>query len=225
MCTVLTVGRDNTDHWIYYCLSYPSLAQMMPGIAPGVRNYSREQWNVWACGPCLKSWWFIWRGSNWYEFTCHAIYILLMQCFWVGYHGICHASLVFSVYTRAFRRVCMVYKENTSDKWHVPRYPSRKHCITTLSHSQIFGKLMEILGRARKSPPISENLRNASKPFLTSLNDLWNFWKTLETVQKFFQMFLWYFKVFWKSSEMFRNLQKCSEIFKNFRKTSETVQR
>ena len=27
-----------------------------------------------------------------------------MQCFRVGYRGICHASLVFSAYTRAFRR-------------------------------------------------------------------------------------------------------------------------
>ena len=27
-----------------------------------------------------------------------------------------------------------VYEENTSDKWHVPRYPTRKHCITTLFH-------------------------------------------------------------------------------------------
>ena len=46
-----------------------------------------------------------------------------------------------------------VYEENTSDKWHVPWYPTRKHCITTL----IFGKLMEILGRARKSLRISKN--------------------------------------------------------------------
>ena len=28
-----------------------------------------------------------------------------------------------------------VYEENTSDKWHVPRYPTKKHCITTLSHA------------------------------------------------------------------------------------------
>ena len=49
-----------------------------------------------------------------------------MHCFLVGY-----ASLVFSVYTRAFR----LYSENTSDKWHIPRYPTRKHCITTLSYT------------------------------------------------------------------------------------------
>ena len=28
-----------------------------------------------------------------------------------------------------------VYEENTSAKWHVPRCPTRKHCITTLSHA------------------------------------------------------------------------------------------
>ena len=28
-----------------------------------------------------------------------------------------------------------VYEENTSDKWHFPRYPTRKHCITTLSYA------------------------------------------------------------------------------------------
>ena len=28
-----------------------------------------------------------------------------------------------------------VYRENASDKWHVPRYPTRKHCIATLSHA------------------------------------------------------------------------------------------
>ena len=56
-----------------------------------------------------------------------------MQCFQVGYPGICHASLVFSVYTRAFRRVCIQRKY----KWHVSRYSTRKHCITTLSHASL----------------------------------------------------------------------------------------
>ena len=66
-----------------------------------------------------------------------------------------------------------VYEENTSDKWHVPQYPTRKHCITTLSHALIFGKLMKILGRARKSlfeelkrfMKLLENFRNSSKVF------------------------------------------------------------
>ena len=25
-----------------------------------------------------------------------------------------------------------VYTENTSDAWHIPRYPTRKHCITSI---------------------------------------------------------------------------------------------
>ena len=56
-----------------------------------------------------------------------------MQWFRVGYRRICHPSLVFSVYIQALTRFG-VNEENTSDKWHVLRYPNRKHCITTLSH-------------------------------------------------------------------------------------------
>ena len=29
----------------------------------------------------------------------------------------------------------MPREKNTSDKWHIPRYPTRQHCITTLSHA------------------------------------------------------------------------------------------
>ena len=50
-----------------------------------------------------------------------------MQCFLVGYRGKCHLSLVFSSYTKA-----RVYTENTSDAWRIPRYPTRKHCITSM---------------------------------------------------------------------------------------------
>ena len=25
-----------------------------------------------------------------------------------------------------------MYTENTSDAWHIPRYPTRKHCITSI---------------------------------------------------------------------------------------------
>ena len=39
----------------------------------------------------------------------------------------------------------------TSDKRRVPRYPTRKHCITTLSHTLIFRKFTETFVRARKS--------------------------------------------------------------------------
>ena len=114
-----------------------------------------------------------------------------------------------------------VYKENTSDKWHVPRYPTRKHCITTLSHAYIFGKLTEILRRARKY--------------------LWEFLKTSEMLQTCFWKLNCLKKIFlnvWQSSEVFgkirrrskmvlkcsENLRKSSEVFGNSRKTSETAQ-
>ena len=71
---------------------------------------------------------------------------------------------------------------------------------------------MEILGRAPKSPRISKNFGNASNPFLRSLKDLRNFWKTSETVQKCFPDVLWF-------------IQNLRQIFGNFRKTSETVQK
>ena len=75
-------------------------------------------------------------------------------------------------------------------------------------------KSSEILGRERKSPRISENFGNASNPFLRSLNDLWNFWKTWETVQKCFPDVFMFFLNFRK---IFGNLRNCSEIFGKFR--------
>ena len=80
---------------------------------------------------------------------------------------------------------------------------------------------MEILGRAGKSPRIYENFGNASNPFLRGLNDLGNFWKTSETVQKCFPDVLGFFKIFRKSSkssEVFENLRKFSENFGNVQK-------
>ena len=70
------------------------------------------------------------------------------------------------------------------------------------------------LGRARKSQRISKNFGNTSNPFLSSLNDLWNFWKTSETVQikVFSRCFYDIFKIFGKSSEIFRSVWKYSEI-------------
>ena len=48
-----------------------------------------------------------------------------MQCFLVGYRGTCHLYFL-RIHTRLKARV---YTENTSDAWHIPRYPTRKHCI------------------------------------------------------------------------------------------------
>ena len=39
----------------------------------------------------------------------------------------CHLYFL-HIHTRLKARVCT---ENTSDAWHIPRYPTRKHCILT----------------------------------------------------------------------------------------------
>ena len=45
-------------------------------------------------------------------------------------HASCHHSVYFlRIHTRLKARV---YTENTSDAWHIPRYPTRKHCITSM---------------------------------------------------------------------------------------------
>ena len=54
---------------------------------------------------------------------------VVVQCFWLRYCGICHASLVFSVYTWAFKEG--KYKIQVL-KWHIPWYSTRQHCITAL---------------------------------------------------------------------------------------------
>ena len=64
------------------------------------------QWNV-RFITCMG------RAICWYRTFYENVtskYILVRQCFRVGYRGICHASLVFSVYTRDFRRVCIQRK-------------------------------------------------------------------------------------------------------------------
>ena len=74
-----------------------------------------------------------------------------------------HLYFLYTVYTRAFLGEC-AYEENTSDKWHVPRYPMRKHCITTLSISKT-----------------SESLQKCSKEF-GNLQSSENFGGTLNFV-------------------------------------------
>ena len=49
------------------------------------------------------------------------VYILVMQRFLVVYVGISQDSLV--------------YQGNTSDEWDIPRYTTRKGCITILYHA------------------------------------------------------------------------------------------
>ena len=90
-----------------------------------------------------------------------------------------------------------VSHENALHNYFIPCLNLRKACGN-------FGKSSEISANFRK-------LRKRFKPPLRSLNDLWNFGKTSETVQKCFQMFY----DFLKFSE---NLRKSSEAFGNIRK-------
>ena len=72
-----------------------------------------------------------------------------MQCFRVGYRGVCHGSLLFSAYTRAL---------GIEKALHNCFYP--------------MPKFMKTFGRAGESPEIPENFGKASNPFLRSLNKL-----------------------------------------------------
>ena len=98
-----------------------------------------------------------------------------MQCFRVGYRGICHASLVFSVYTRAFRRVCIWRKY----KWQVAYF--------TVSHEKALHNyfipclnLWKIYGNFGKGSEISANFRK----FRKRLKPV--FWETLKTIYETF---------------------------------------
>ena len=47
-------------------------------------------------------------------------------------HGIpWNMPLVFSSYIHTHLKA-RVYTENTSDAWHIPWYPTQKHCITSI---------------------------------------------------------------------------------------------
>ena len=38
------------------------------------------------------------------------------------------------------------YAENTSDAWHIPRYPTRKHCITSM-YIPLIGRVRGLYGK------------------------------------------------------------------------------
>ena len=69
---------------------------------------------------------------------CHGIPCHGIPCYgmlWYGmvyhtnpWHGISNESLVFSWYTHKPLGEC-VYRENTNDKWDIPWYSTRQHCI------------------------------------------------------------------------------------------------
>ena len=106
--------------------------------------------------------------------------ILVMQCFLVGYRGTCHASLVFSVYTRVcIRRIYI---------WQV--------ACSTVSHEKTLHNyfnpclnLRKSYGNFGKSSEISVNIRKLRTRFKSVLDELKRFMKLLkssETVQKCF---------------------------------------
>ena len=150
-----------------------------------------------------------------------------MQCFRVGYRGICHASLVFSVHTRALRRVCIRRKY----KWQV--------ACSTVSHEKALHnyfipclnlrKTNESFGKSSKISAIFRKLRKRFKPVFEALKRfmklLENFGNSSKVSSRCFYDFL---KFSGKSSEIFVSVRKTSEVFGNlrkFRKTSETVKK
>ena len=133
-----------------------------------------------------------------------------MQCFRVGYRGICHASLVFSVYTRAFRGV----------------YTKKIQLCSTVSHEKALHNyfipclnLWKTYRNFGKSSEISVNFRKLRKRFKPVFGEPKRFMKLLENFadssKVFSRCFYDFFQIFVKSSD----------IFGSVRKTSETVQK
>ena len=103
-----------------------------------------------------------------------------------------------------------VYKENTSDNWHVPRTVSNEKAL----HNYFIPclNLTEILARARKSPRFSKNFGNASNPFSRGFGKLR---KQFRSVFQVIYDFLKSSENLRKSLEVFGNLWKFSENFGN----------
>ena len=99
--------------------------------------------------------------------------MLVMQCSRVGYRGICHASLVFSV------------QENTSDK-----------CLNLWKTYGNFGKSSEIFVNFRK-------LRKRFKPVFEELKRFMKLLENFGNSSKVFSRSSNDFKIFGKSSEIF----------------------
>ena len=134
------------------------------------------------------------------------VYILVVQCFGVGYRGICHASLVFSVCTWAFWWVCIRRKY----KWQVA-YSMVSHEKALHNYFIPCLNLGKTYGNFGKSSEISVNfqkLRKLFKPVFEELKRFINLLENFGNSSSVYQMFLWFFK-----------------MFGNFRKTSETVQK
>ena len=107
--------------------------------------------SLFSCFPCYLRGWG--RGEQ----LSGVEYILVMQCFRVGYRGICHASLVFSVYTRAFRRMCIRRKY----KWQV--------ACSTVSHEKALHNYFIPCLNLRKIHGNFRKLRKRFKPVIEEL--------------------------------------------------------
>ena len=131
-------------------------------------------------------------------------------------------TCIFRIHTSLYNVGECVYEENTSDKWHVPRYPMRKHCIKfyfipCLNHRKTYGNF-------GKSSEISMNFQKFQKRFKPIFEEL--FLKTIEETfgklqkqfKSVFQLFLWLFKISGKSLEIFGSVRKSLEIFGKLRK-------
>ena len=139
----------------------------------------------------------------------NAKFILVMQCFRVGYRGICHASLVFSVCGN---------EENTSDKWCVSRYPTKKHCITTFmpkssENLRKFLKELEISGHFRKLRKRFKPVFEERKRLMKILENLWKSLEIFEKLRKRSKMVLKFSENLRKSSEFSENSGNGSKTF------------
>ena len=174
-----------------------------------------------------------------------------MQCFRVGYSGICHASLVFSVYTRAFRRVCVRRKYKLQVAFSTVSHEEALHnyfipCLDLRKTYGNFGKSSEISANFRKLRKcfkpvfeehkrfmkLLENFGNSSKVFSRCFYDFLNF---SENLRKFLEVFGNHrkfsenfgngskviFRCFYDFLKFLENLRKSSEVFGNLRKFSE----
>ena len=85
---------------------------------------------------------------------------------------------IFFVYTMACLKA-RVYTENTSDAWHIPRYPTRMHCITSINYTILFYTILyytilyKILSTTQycttQIKAIRHNVKHSIVPFMKKL--------------------------------------------------------
>ena len=163
-----------------------------------------------------------------------------MQCFQVGYRGICHASLVFFVPSE---NLWKFWKELARKSPRISENFGNASNLFLMSSNDYFTKLLEHFGNSSKVfsrcfydfLKFSENLRKCSEIFRTFQKTseivqievifrcfmvLLNFRKIFGSVRKFSENFRngskVIFRCFYDFLKFLENLRKCSEIFENF---------